>query len=298
MMTWQSTSLTWPNSAENIQSSAESVLTQVPGKTSDAVGRLQSLQSQVAFSRHSLSASAEALLNLRRELDALLVQGQVLSVHPYQHNIGTQTKSGHHLSPDEAVQVLASKLNDTTDKYHPKGKLHVVGWMIAENNLANFANATQSLYDVVNISELGMVSRRVSKVQSLQSDKMTKPETIIQPRFKPAAHLNQAPVLSVKHWQGAQLAQLESLAADRQPPVAKLAALANKRNAKLNEWSKTINDLKQNGITLHKFEAAGAPEVIATQLQQSQRPSRANSYTFASLFISAQPLTFLSELFT
>lgn len=296
-MTWQPTSLTWPDSAESIQSSAESVLTQVPGKTSDSMGRLQSLQSQVALSRHSLSESAEALLNLRNELNALLVQGQVLSVHPYQHSIGTQTESGHHLSPDEAVQVLASKLNDTTDKYHPKGNLHVVGWMIAENNLANFANATQALYDVVNISELGMVSRRVSKEQSLLSDKMTKPETIVQPRFKPAAHLNQEPLRSIEHWQGAQLAQLESLAADRQTPVAKLAALADKRNAKLSEWSKAINDLKQSGITLHKFEAAGTPEVIATKLQRSQPPSRANSYTFASLFISSQPLTFLSELF-
>lgn len=296
-MTWQSTSLTWPHSAESIQSSAESVLTQVPGKTSDVVGRLESLQSQVAFSRHSLSENAEALLNLRNELDALLVQGQVLSVHPYQHNVGTQTESGAHLSPDDAVNVLVSKLNDTIDKHHPKGHLHVVGWMIAENTLANFASATKALYNVVNISELGMVSRRVSKAQSLQSDKMTKPETIAQPRFKPVAYLNQEPLRLVEHWQGAQMAQLESLASDRQTPVAKLAALADKRNAKLSEWSKAINDLKQSGITLHKFEAAGTPEVVATKLQQSQPPSRANSYTFASLFISAQPLTFLSELF-
>ncbi|MCS0029002.1 hypothetical protein R7Q40_11295 [Vibrio sp. 506] len=296
-MTWKTASFCWSGSTQNIQSSAEAVLTKVEGHSNKTVERIQALKGQVIFARHPLSTNAEALLNLRTELDALLTSGQVLCVHPYQHAIGTVTNSGNHLTPDEAVTVLANKLKDFNDRHHPKGNLHVVGWMLAENTLANFASATKALYEVVNISELGMVSRRVSKEQSLQPEKMTKPATIVQPRLKPVAQLNQEPLRSVEQWQGAQIAQLESLASDRQTPVDKLAALAEKRAAQLNDWSQAINSLKQDNVELHKFAASGTAEMIATKLNQSTPPGRENSYTFACLFISAKPITFVSELF-
>ncbi|MDW1940884.1 hypothetical protein R7Q10_02580 [Vibrio sp. Vb0599] len=296
-MTWKTASFCWSGSTQNIQSSAEAVLTKVEGHSNKAVERIQALKGQVTFARHPLSTNAEALLGLRTELDTLLTSVQVLCVHPYQHGIGAVTQAGHHLAPDEAVTVLANKLKDFNDRHHPKGNLHVVGWMLAENTLANFAAATKALYEVVNISELGMVSRRVSKEQNLQPEKMTKMEAIVQPRFKPVAPLNQDPLRLVEQWQGAQIAQLESLASDRQTPVDKLAALAEKRAAQLNDWSQAINTLKQGDVGLHKFAALGTAEMIATKLNQSTSPGRENSHTFACLFISAKPLTFVSELF-
>lgn len=272
-------------------------MTKVEGHSNKAVERIQALKGQVTFARHPLSTNAEALLGLRTELDTLLTSVQVLCVHPYQHGIGAVTQAGHHLAPDEAVTVLANKLKDFNDRHHPKGNLHVVGWMLAENTLANFAAATKALYEVVNISELGMVSRRVSKEQNLQPEKMTKMEAIVQPRFKPVAPLNQDPLRLVEQWQGAQIAQLESLASDRQTPVDKLAALAEKRAAQLNDWSQAINTLKQGDVGLHKFAVSGTADMIATKLNQSTPPGRENSYTFACMFISAKPLTFVSELF-
>ncbi|MCS0406678.1 hypothetical protein ND982_11555 [Vibrio diabolicus] len=296
-MTWKTASFRWSDSAQKVQTSAESVLTQVEGHSNKAVERIQALKGQVTFARHPLSTNAEALLGLRTELDTLLTSVQVLCVHPYQHGIGAVTQAGHHLAPDEAVTVLANKLKDFNDRHHPKGNLHVVGWMLAENTLANFAAATQAIYEVVNISELGMVSRRVSKEQNLQPEKMTKMEAIVQPRFKPVAPLNQDPLRLVEQWQGAQIAQLESLASDRQTPVDKLAALAEKRAAQLNDWSQAINTLKQGDVGLHKFAVSGTADMIATKLNQSTPPGRENSYTFACMFISAKPLTFVSELF-
>ncbi len=296
-MTWQSTSFIWPTSAQQLQNSAESLLAQVPSSSNEATSRIQSLEGQVTFSRSSLSNQAEALLALRTDLNHLLIEGQVLCVHPYQYDIGTQTENGHHLMPDEAVSVLANKLGDAADKHHPKGELYVLGWMLAENTLSKFADVTSALFDVVNISELGMVARRVNKERSLAFEKMTQPESITQPRFKPSSHFNQAPLRDVERWQGAQLAQIESLAASRQTPVDKLTALAAKRTAQLENWSQSLNALKQSGTALYKFEANGSSDVIAAQLKKSQMPSRAHSYTFACLFISPEPLTFLSELF-
>lgn len=296
-MNWQLAASSWARSAQSIQDSAESLLTQVPDSVNDAMSRIQSLEGQVTFSRSSLSHQAESLLTLREELNRLLIQGQTLCVHPYQYGIGTQTESGHHLMPDEAVTVLANKLKDSADKHHPKGEQFVLGWMLAENTLSNFADATSALFDVVNISELGMVARRVNKERSLTFEKMTQPQNITQPRFKPSSSVNQAPLRDVERWQGAQLAQMEALAASRRTPVDKLAVLAIKRTAQLEQWSQSLDALKQKGTSLYKFEANGSSDVIAAQLKQSQMPSRAHSYTFACLFISPEPLTFLSELF-
>ena len=297
-MTWQNSAFNWPASAQAIQNSSESVLNQVAGKMTESSGLLNTLASNVTFNKHPLSNEAQALINLRSQLDSLLCSGQILSVHPYQFSVGHNVESGYHLAPDIAVSTLAAKLLDTNDRYRPTSNINVVGWMIAEKSLAEFAKATKALFGVVNIPELGMVSRRLEKEQSLQTDKFTRPSAIVQPRFKPQLNVNPQPLREALKWQGAQVAQLESLAADKQSPVEKLSHLAQKRGEKLDAWKQAINALKSSGVEIYKFEASGTPDVIATRLNQSAPPSRANSSTFASLFISASPLTFLSEVFT
>lgn len=296
-MTWQTASHQWPDSTQAIQTQSETVLKQVAGKMDESANRVETLASKVALARHPLSTEAESLLHLRAELESLMCKGQILCVHPYQYQVGNQVESGQHLSPDTAIETLRAKLFDVNDKHKPTGQLYALGWMIAENSLANFAQATKALFDVVNIPELGMVARRTGKEQSLQTDKFTKPNAIIQPRFKPTAHINQQPIRSALNWQGAQLAQLESLAADKNTPAQKLAALAQKRTQQLEEWTASLNQLKQSNVRVLKFEAQGTTEVIATMLKESQAPSHANSYTFSALFLSAEPLTFLTELF-
>lgn len=190
----------------------------------------------------------------------MMRKGQVLCVHPYQYQVGNQVESGHHLSPDIAIETLRAKLLDVNDKHKPTGQLYALGWMIAENSLANFAQATKGLFDVVNIPELGMVARRTGKEQSLQTDKFTKPNAIVQPRFKPTAQINQQPLRNALSWQGAQLAQLESLSADKNTPAQKLTALAQKRTQQLEEWTDSLNQLKQSNINVLKFEAKGTKQ--------------------------------------
>ncbi|MCG7499383.1 hypothetical protein MHO82_21180 [Vibrio sp. Of7-15] len=296
-MSWQTASFQWPNSAQSIQAGCESVLDQLPSTTATATTRLHTVSGKVSFNRHPLSESAQAHLGLRQQLDTLLCQGQVLSVHPYQYQVGHQVASGHHLSPDRAVSILADKLLDTNDKHKPIGQCHALGWMIAESSLAQFAKCTQTLFEVVNIPELGMVARRLAKEQQLQSDKFTQPHAVFQPRFMPNANIHSALLREAMAWQGAQVAQLESLAADRQTPVDKLSQLAQKRGQRLHDWQRAINQLKDSSVPLLTFEATGTPDVLATLLKQSQPPSREHSYTFAALFLSTEPLTFLSELF-
>lgn len=296
-MTWQNVSHQWPSQAQTIQTQSVHVLGQVGDVMNASVSRMAGLANQVSVKRHPLSQEAEAIRSLRGELEQLLCQGQVLSVHPYQYQVGHKVESGHHLSPDVAVQALAAKLMDGNDKQKPTGQQHALGWMIAESSLADFAKSTQALFEVVNLPELGMVTRRLAQEQRVQTDKFIQPNPIAQPRFKPMASLNPRPLRHVLNWQGGQLAHIESLAADWQSPVDKLGQLAQKRDAQLQAWQGAIDGLKQSDVTLLKFEGGGTREVIATLLNQSQPPSRANRYTFASLFLSPEPLSFLSELF-
>ena len=297
-MIWQAASHQWPATAQAIQTQSETVLSEIAAVMQSSANRIAGLTNQVNLEHHPLSQEADAaLISVRTSIENLLCQGQILSVHPYQFQVGHKVESGYHLSPDRAVEILANKLLDVSDKHKPTGKLYAVGWMVAESSLANFATSTKALFKVVNIPELGIVSRRLAKEQSLQADKFAQLSVMTQPRFKPKASLNQEPLRTVLKWQGAQLAHIESLAADRKSPADKLTLLAKKRALQLQEWQSSINGLKQSNVELLKFEAIGTSEVLAAFLKQSQPPNRAHSYTFASLILSHEPLTFLSELF-
>ena len=119
----------------------------------------------------------------------------------------------------------------------------------------------------------------------------------MQPRFKPQALINVDPLRKALQYQGGRVAQLESIAGDKQTPVQKLQALADKRNAQLSTWYGALNQLKNSNVQVYQFSTTGKPNVISTRLAQSSMPGHDHTYTFAALFISTSPLTFLSELF-
>ena len=296
-MTWQTASHQWPESVQAIQTSSESVLNQVNGVMDTAINNVKAIENKVAFVRHPLSIDAESLLANRQKLDALLVQGQILCVHPYQHNVGTKNENGDHLSAPVAVQTLANKLIDVQDDYLPAGDLYVQGLMIAEQNMGDFTLHCLQLFNVLPIPELGLVARRSNQALDQAQSQFIKPLPIVQPRFKPQAPINVDPLRQVLQYQGGQVAQLESIADDKQTPVQKLQALANKRNAQLTRWHDALNQFKNSNVQVYQFTATGKANVISTRLAQSSMPGHDHTYTFAALFISATPLTFLSELF-
>ncbi|SQD80455.1 hypothetical protein [Moritella yayanosii] len=296
-MTWQPVTHQWPESAQTIQTSSESVLIQVNGVMDTAISKIKAIENKVTFARHPLSSDAESLLANRQQLEALLVQGQILCVHPYQHQVGSKNENGDHLSAPVAVQTLANKLIDVQDDYLPAGDLYVQGIMIAEQNISDFALHCQQLFNVLPIPELGIVARRSNQVLGQAQSQFIKPLPIMQPRFKPQAHVNVDPLRQVLQYQGGQVAQLESIAGDKQTPVQKLQALANKRNTQLSTWHDALNQLKNSDVAIYQFSATGKANVISTRLAQSSMPGHDHTYTFAALFISATPLTFLSELF-
>lgn len=292
---WKQSPLSWPNSSQATQTSAEQVTDQIGTTMNDAVSRLNSLESDASYGRHSLSEEANALLGLRGDLESLLRTGTALTATPYQFQVGTKLDSGCYLNPQAAVQVLAGKLRDHADKYRPNGNLHCVALMVTASQLAQFAHQLADLVSVFPLPDWCQVARQTQALVTNETDKLHQPAAIVQPRFKPMAKLNANPLQNALHWQGAQIATLESLADDANHVIGKLQALAVKRASKLGDVKAQINALKDLKGSVYAFSVTGNAESIATQISQAGAPNN-HPFTVASLLLSHEPMTFFEEL--
>ena len=292
---WKPSPLSWPNSSQAIQTSAELVTDQIGTTMNDAVSRLNSLESDASYGRHSLSEEANALLGLRGDLESLLRTGTALTATPYQFQVGTKLDSGCYLNPQAAVQVLAGKLRDHADKYRTNGNLHCVALMVTASQLAQFAHQLADLVSVFPLPDWCQVARQTQALVTNETDKLHQPAAIVQPRFKPMAKLNANPLHDALHWQGAQIASLESLADDANHVIGKLQALAVKRASKLGDVKAQINALKDLKGSVYAFSVTGNAESIATQISQAGAPNN-HPFTVASLLLSHEPMTFFEEL--
>jgi hypothetical protein len=291
----QLSALTWPTNAASIQASAEMVTNQVGTTMNDAVGRLTPLKSDANFSLHPLSTEAQGLSGLRSNLESLLNNGTVLSVTPYQFQVGEKQNSGIYLNPQTAVKKLTAKLRDHVDKNRPAGELYCIAIMVSETKLTTFASKLNKLVAVLQLPDWCQVARQSKALSKNSVDKLHQPASIIQPRFKPQAKLNANPLRELLKQQGKQIATLESLANDSINVIDKLQALATKRASQLNEANSGINALKALTGSIYTMAISGTAESIATQLSQASVPNN-NQHTIASLLISNQPLSFFEEL--
>lgn len=292
---WTQSQLTWPDTAQTIQTSAEAVTSQVGAAMSEAEGRLTVLEGDASFGRHSLSSEAEALLGLRDDLSTLLVNGTVLSATPYQFQVGDKLESGSYLSPTNAVKTLVAKLRDLADTHRPKGQLNVVAIMLTAQSINEFSAKLQDIISVMTLPDWQQVARQAKALVNNSSDKLHQPAAIVQPRFKPFAQLNAQPMRDYFDQQNAQLATLESLASDSTNVIGKLQALAAKRAITLADVSQSINALKALKGNVYSMSLSGSVESVATQLSNAGVPNN-HQFTIASLLISNEPLTYWEEL--
>ena len=294
-MMWTQSSLTWPNSAQTIQSQSEAVTTRVASEMNSAIGRLQALQASANYSRGALSGDAASLLGLRSDLQKLLSTGTVITVSPYTFDVGTTLDSGHYLNPQTAVATLAGKLRDHSDKHRPNGNLHVIALMVSASQLVTFAAQLADLVSVFTLPDWGQVARQANALTTNDIDKFHQPAVIVQPRFKPGAKLNANPLGDYLAVQGSDIATLESLADDSTNVIDKLQGLAAKRSATLSEIQSKINVLKNLKGSVWSMALSGSSESIATQLSQTPAPNN-HQHTLASLMISDKPMSFFEQL--
>lgn len=290
------TNLTWPNAAQTIQTSAETVTDQIGTTMNDAVSRLTPLESDANYGRHALSADAQSLLGLRGDLESLIEQGSIISATPYQYAVGQRLESGCVLTPQQARDTLAAKLQDQIDTHRPNTSTHCIAVMVSASNLVSFASQLANITLVLCLPDWMQTVRQAKALITHEQSKMHVPAPIVQPRFKPQATVNAQPLYDYGQHQAGQIATLESLASDTTDVIGKLGALAAKRTAKMDELKSQINALKalQGSVWSAKF--TGSLESMASQLKNTNVPTN-YQYTVMSLLLSDKPLTFFEELF-
>ena len=295
-MSWQSSQITWPSVADDIQQQAQNVIGNINGEMQTNLGGLNSAAGSVTFAKGALSGDANGLLELRNQLNELLVRGQVLTIHPYQYAVGEIKSSGVFLSAQNAVNNLIAKLSDKADDNRPTGNLNALAVLLTADNHQQFSQVLNAFVQVLPVSELSALARRVQAELSA-SDNMNTPAVDVVPRYKPTGYLNQSPLRDALKYQGAQVAQLQSLASDQNTVVAKLQALATKRNNALTEWQTAIDNLKNIDGNVQVFSASGNASSIASELKDNGVPNAQAAISAVVMFTSTEPLQFLKGMF-
>lgn len=294
-MPWQSSQITWPSVVDDIQQQAQNVIGNINGEMQTNLGGLNSAAGSVTFAKGALSGDATGLLELRNQLDALLVRGQVLTIQPYQYAVGDVQPSGVFLSAQNAVNKLIAKLSDKADDNRPTGNLNALAVLLTADNHQQFSQVLNAFVQVLPVSELSALARRVQADLSA-SDNMNTPAVDVVPRYKPTGYLNQPPLRDALKYQGAQVAQLQSLASDQNTVVAKLQALATKRNNALTEWQTAIDNLKNIDGNVQVFSASGNASSIASELKDNGVPNAQAAISAVVMFTSTEPLQFLEGM--
>ncbi|TNI45105.1 hypothetical protein [Aeromonas veronii] len=291
-MTWHQGHLVWPASAGALHEAVNGVTSQIPDAQSAAINRLLGLAVRAQYRPHPLSEAAAALAGLRGELDRLLVTGRCLTVTPYQHGVGQHQGNQYSLAAPNAVATLAAKLQDGGDPLLPTGQQHAIVWLVTGNSETALADALTPLCTILPLPEWCATLRRLNA----NNDTMSQPAAAKVPRWKADEPLSWDPLRPARMALGAELAQLESLALDGATPIAKLAALAERRSARLTELEQAQGKLTVISGQLWHWQAQGDAASLAAQLGQSSPPDHSHSMTVGALLLSPSPLTFWQEL--
>lgn len=291
-MSWTQGALHWPASTEAIHTSTSGLIGLLPESQAGAVARLQALAPRAQYRPTPISQAAAALAGLRAEFDRLLVTGRCLTVTPYQYGVGQHQGNQYSLAAPNAVATLAAKLQDGADPLLPTGQLHAIAWLVTGNSETALADALAPLCAILPLPEWCAALRRLTA----HNDAMSKPIAAKVPRWKEDEPLAWDPLRPAHSLLGAEIAQLESLAQGTTTPIAQLAALAERRAAKLAELEQALAKLADISGQLWYWQGQGDAASIAAQLGQSSPPDHSHSMTVGALLLSISPLTFWQEL--
>ncbi|WP_348731838.1 hypothetical protein [Rheinheimera texasensis] len=290
-MAWLNANANWPASAQAISDSTAEVLNQVGGVMSDAIGRVAATEAKITISRHDLSSEAEALLNLRSQLNDLMVEAKTLTVTPAVYGLGNDG----FLSTQQAINALAAKLRDNADRHTPGNQTHALVLLLSAASPAQLLSQLTPICNLLAVPTLLAYQRQLQKEASLAADKMQQNAPALTPRWTQISDLNLQPLRSASTLLGAQIAQLESLSADAATPLTKLTALANKRSALIGALQTDLTALQGVAGSIWRFAYNGSAAALATELQNTAAPVK-QPVSVAMVISSTQPLTFFQEL--
>lgn len=229
---------------------------------------------------------------LKTMLDQLLVSGHCIAATPYQNSIGKPQGGQYTLAAPNAIKAMAAKLQDGADPLLPAGQLHAVAWLATGSSEVELAAALATVCTVLPLPEWCATLRRLTAENNL----MAQPAAAMVPRWKAGDQLIWDPLRRHLLVSAARDALLQSEDNSPSPDStrAKLAALTNKRTARIAELDSELATKPSLAGKMWSWHGYGDPASLAAQLLESDHPD--HSHAVGALLLSPEPLTYWQEL--
>lgn len=288
-MTWKASHVTFPESLNGMFDQANSVLDSLNKSGIDA---LASIDGKADWPQPASAGSADKMNALRAQLDALTANGQSVTVHPWQHGVGKEEKSGCYLSPANAAKRLAEKLGDSSDVRVSVATTQAVALMVSAGSLEAFIALLEPLATLVATPGMMQALRMARSQAGLQHSKMQTGNNVKNPYWTAQGALLPEPLRSSRKALSGALDMAGSYGT--RSIVATLSALADKRQQQIQAMQQAWAELQKVKGSLWVFSASGSPQAIADQIKKGT-PGEDNVHTVVTLF-TGDNLTFLREM--
>ncbi|HDN9022351.1 TPA: hypothetical protein P2I16_004454, partial [Aeromonas salmonicida] len=267
-MTWHTAPLTWPHAATAIATPLGELTGQLPAWLDSATQRLDALGPRSGYRPHPGSEAAALLATLRDQWRAALPRGQLLTVTPFQHQVGLTQGGQVALSAPNAVARLAQKLADQPDRLRPQGECHALAWLVTASSAAQLAEQLTVICRQLPLPEWCAALRRLQA----SNEVMHQPRAPMTPHWSADQPLCWDPLRDADAVVGATLAQCESLARDAHSPIDKLRALAGKRARHLSQLASDYQRVSTLTDRLWTWSGQANVDTLAAQLAESAPP--------------------------
>jgi len=189
-------------------------------------------------------AAAGAIATGRAALGSQLGEAPAcLAVTPFQSGIGQGRGNQRFLSAPNLLLQLAGKLMDQSDQGTPSGPQYALSLLFLSTRFDQLADTLARFNALLPVPDLVRTERRARHLSRLEAEKWEMPSAGPLPRWG-ALPLERCTVTkAAKQSIAAQLAVLESYAADSSP-MADLAALASRKASQQQSRDQQLADLK------------------------------------------------------
>ncbi len=196
------------------------------------------------------------------------------------------------MAAHNAIKDIAAKLQDGADPHLPAGQLHAVAWMVTATSEQELAAKLTEACSILPLPEWCATLRSLTA----ENDLMAQPAAAMVPSWKAGDPLIWDPLRRHLLVSAARDALLQSEDNSPSPDStrAKLAALTNKRTARIAELDSELATKPSLAGKMWSWHGYGDPASLAAQLLESDHPD--HSHAVGALLLSPEPLTYWQEL--
>jgi hypothetical protein len=304
---WVSVSMQWPEAATSWMDDLNQTKDQAVSELQSAADRVTGLVDLVTTDLSQIGELAKNAAAIGRQ--AMDIQfgetPRCITVTPFQPGVGESNGYQCTLSAPSVIQRLADKLQDSSDPNKPDGEQHAVVILFLGTGYDGMSGLLGKFNALMPIGDLQRAERRALNLVQLDTEKWQIPAAGEQPRWFTAPMERCTVLREASQAFNAQLASLESYAADSSP-LSDLAELAQRKADQVLEQSDQLSALREllNSGTddaglQTRFLGPGDTDELRKQLLEEDDSTPGHEWVMSSgvMFVgSLKGLSFVREM--